>query len=245
MAGPKAREQLENEDVRLERAGTTQARTLAEEAADALRDLILLEKIAPGAAIPERDLADALGVSRTPLRQAMRILEIEGLIRYSATRRPRVADPSIDELAQSLAVLGALEALAGREACANATDSETTRVNALNQKMIDTSETADPLQFFRTDMEFHRTLVVAARNVPLLETHARYNARLWRARFISSRSRPDRAGTLEQHSEIAAALTRRDADACAVALGQHLATTVVNIRKTRAQAGDPEEEGSR
>ncbi len=241
MASPKAREQLENEDVRLERVG----RPLAEEAADVLRDLILLEKIAPGAAIPERDLADVLGISRTPLRQAMRILEMEGLVKYSATRRPRVADPSIDELSQSLSVLGALEALAGREACVNATAKEVARVNSLNQIMLDTSENADPLRFFRTDMEFHRTIVVASRNEPLLETHARYNARLWRARFISSRSRPDRRGTLDQHSDIAAALTRRDADACAEALRQHLSTTVVNIRKTCAHTSATNEDQCR
>ena len=57
-------------------------RSLAEEAASTLRELILLEKLAPGTGFSERDLAEALGISRTPLKEAVRVLENEGLIEY-------------------------------------------------------------------------------------------------------------------------------------------------------------------
>jgi len=117
-------------------------KSLAEEAADALHNLILLEKLAPGAAIPERELAEALGISRTPLRDAMHLLAIEGLVEYSATRRPRVANPSIEELTQNLAVLGALEALAGQEACAHATDAEIAR--AVAARCASTTKSSPP-----------------------------------------------------------------------------------------------------
>ena len=63
-----------------------QRKLLGEETAETLRELILLGKLPAGASIPERDLADALGISRTPMREAMRVLETEGLIEYSATR---------------------------------------------------------------------------------------------------------------------------------------------------------------
>jgi DNA-binding GntR family transcriptional regulator len=68
-----------------------------------------------------------------------------------------------------------------------------------------------------------------------METHRQYNARLWRARFISSHRRPDRAGTLSQHSEIAGAITRRDPGASAAALRGHLRSTIVNIGKSRSE----------
>ncbi|MGA0251463.1 MAG: GntR family transcriptional regulator, partial [bacterium] len=84
-------------------------KSLAEEAAEALRELILLEKLKPGIPIPERDLASVLGISRTPLREALKILEHEGLIEYSSTRRPFVANPSLLELADLIKVIGALE----------------------------------------------------------------------------------------------------------------------------------------
>ena len=88
-------------------------RSLASEAADVLREMILLEKLTPGLPVPERDLAEALGISRTPLKEALLILKSEGLIVHSATRRSSVADPSLEEVSENLIVLGVLEALAG------------------------------------------------------------------------------------------------------------------------------------
>ena len=88
--------------------------TLAEVAADKLRELILLEKLAPGASISEREISTALGISRTPLRSALAILEQDGLVNYSVTRRPRVADPSVESITENLQVMRALEAAFSR-----------------------------------------------------------------------------------------------------------------------------------
>ncbi len=209
-------------------------KSLAEEAAEALREFILLGKLPPGQPVPERDLAEALGISRTPLKEALRILENEGLIVYSPTRRPRVADPSLEELAQNLAVLGALEALAGELACLHATDEEIAVAVDLEQRMREAPINTDPLKFFSWDMEFHRTIVNAARNAPLIETHRAYNARLWRARFISSKTRTARDKTLGQHEDILSSLRARKGKACAKHLKRHLQAAITNI--TAAQA---------
>lgn len=203
--------------------------SLAEEAAATLREFILLGKLEPGIAVPERNLAEALGISRTPLKEALRILENEGLIVYGPTRRPRVADPSLDELAQNLAVLGALEALSGELACAHATNDELEKVARLEESMRVADEDTDALEFFGWDMEFHTTIVESARNAPLLKTHRAYNARLWRARFISSNSRTARARTLMQHADILAALQSRDGKACARCMRGHLESAISNI----------------
>ena len=219
--------------------GLKQRPTLADEAAAALRRLILLEKLPAGAPIAEREVAEALSISRTPLRQALHTLEMEGLVEYSASRRPRVANPSLEELGQNLNVLGALEGLAGELACAHATDDEIALIRSLNRRMTEGSDTMEPLAFFETDMEFHRTIVLASRNQPLIETHEHYNARLWRARFISSQRRPDREGTLRQHDQIAEALTDRKASRCAKALRKHLDTAITNIEKALAERRSP------
>ncbi len=209
--------------------GLRPRKSLATEAADALRNLILLEKIEPGAPIAEREVAEALHISRTPLREAMRMLENEGLIEYSSTRRPRVADPSLEELAQNLLVLGAIEAIAGECACKHASEEELDAINQFNLTMFKTSDCSPPLEYFKVDMAFHRAIVLASRNPPLIETHRQYNARLWRARFISSVHRPDRDRALRQHDEIARALMARKKKTCAKALRGHLETSVVNI----------------
>lgn len=212
--------------------------TLVEITADKLRDFILLEKLTPGATISERDVAAALGISRTPLRSALALLEQDGLVEYSITRRPRVADPSLEEISQNLAVMGALEALAGELACAHASEADIAEVARLSRQMEDGAQTLEALEFFQTDMKMHRAIVRAAGNRPLVETHARYNARLWRARFVSSRRSEGRERTLAEHAAIVEALSRRDSEATARALRAHLASAVTNITVAlRARAG--------
>jgi DNA-binding GntR family transcriptional regulator len=203
--------------------------TLVEIAADKLREFILLEKLPPGAAIAERDVAQALGISRTPLRGALAILEQDGLVEYSVTRRPRVADPSLEEISQNLMVMGTLEALAGELACADATDADIRQIVALQHAMEAGSTSLEPLAFFRTDMMMHEAIVRASGNMPLIDTHRQYNARLWRARFMSSQRSAGRDQTLAEHAAITEALLRRDAKATAAALRAHLASAVSNF----------------
>ena len=220
-------------ELRAKRA-ISQRKSYAAEAADALREFILLGKLKAGMPVREREMAEALGVSRTPLKEALRILEHEGLVVYGPTRRPHVADPSLEELAENLAVLGALEALAGELACVNATDDEIAHAATLERKMGEAPLETDPLAFFRWDMEFHQTIVAAARNKALLEAHNAFNARLWRARFISSKKRTGRDSTLGQHEDILGALQARNGPGCAGHLRRHLETAITNIAAAQA-----------
>ena len=95
--------------------------------------------------------------------------------------------------------------------------------------MSEKSERIEPLEFFKIDMEFHRQLVAASRNPALIETHRQYNARLWRARFVSSRRATRRPMTLNQHDQIATSLKERDTQKIAIELRTHLDTTIKNI----------------
>jgi len=203
--------------------------SLADGAADLLRGMILLNKLSPGMPLPERDICAALGISRTPLREAIRLLNVEGLIEYSAARRPKVANPSLQEIAAYLRVQGALEALGGELACANATDQELENIAGLNREMIAMSGKEEPLVSFKRDMNFHCQIIAAGRNSPLVDTHATYNARLWRARFVSSQRKMGRGSTLREHQEIVDALLERDPKKTAKALKHHLDTAVSNI----------------
>lgn len=222
---------LTDADLELERPRVT----LAEVAADKLREFILLEKLPPGATISEREVATALGISRTPLRGALALLEQDGLVEYTVSRRPRVADPSFDEIADNLVVMGAIEALGGELACAAATDDDIARVVMLDRKMQEGSESLDPLDFFRTDMEMHETIVRASGNKALIETHRQYNARLWRTRFISSRRSAGRDQTLNEHTAIVQALAARDPVKTALAMRAHLNSAVGNIQTALAE----------
>ena len=210
-------------------------KSLAEEAAETLRELILLEKLKPGTPVPERDLASILGISRTPLREALKILEYEGLVEYSLTRRPFIANPSLIELADLIKVIGALESLAGELACARANLEEINSISKLAEAMSAKSEKIEPLDFFKIDMEFHRQLVASTRNPALIETHRQYNARLWRARFLSSRRISRRNMTLDQHNQIADSLRKRDGKNISIVLRTHLDTTTKNISEDQEE----------
>jgi DNA-binding FadR family transcriptional regulator len=95
----------------------------------------------------------------------------------------------------------------------------------------------DALSFFHQDMAFHGAIVAAARNAPLAETHRQYNARLWRARFLSSRQIDRRENTLAEHARIVAALMARDATATATAMRAHLRSTIENIARVHTDGG--------
>lgn len=224
-----------------ESGGVTRSLSLAEDAAQTIRGMILLEKLSPGTALPERDLAEALGVSRTPMREAIRLLSNEGLVDYTASRRPFVADPSLEEIFDYLRVQGALEALAGELACARITDGELAHIQSLNEQICEAdfdiaSDDGDgKLEAFKGDMAFHCAIVQASGNAALIETHAKYNARLWRARFLSSQRKVSRNSTREEHSAIVKALLARDARAASRALQQHLTTAETNIANSMAE----------
>ena len=224
------------------------ARTsLAEKAAERLREWILLGKLPPGEILSERALSERLGVSRTPLREAIRLVAGEELIDMQPNRRPRVADPPIERIRDLFDVQAALESLAGRLFAANATDAALADVAARQTRLHEMSGSSDPLDFFRMDMAFHLAIVEGAGNAALTETHRQYNAALFRARFLSSRQTTWRDVTLAQHDSIVAALANRDAEAAAIALDAHLQrgkSNVARIMAERADRKEPEPRGA-
>ena len=214
--------------------------TLAEQAADTLRRLILLDELQPGAAIPERETAEALGVSRTPLREALRILANEGLVEIEKLRAPRVANPSLNELKQLFEVQGALEALAGELVATQAADDDLSSIAEAAAAAEARSGLGEEFAFFEQDMAFHAAIVKATGNEALIDTHTTYNRRLWRARFISSRRRVNRERTLAEHQAIVGALQSRNRQEAAAALRRHLRSAIENISDVMTGAAQTE-----
>lgn len=231
---------LDEADLAIERPRAT----LADAAADKLREFILLEVLKPGASISEREVAGALGISRTPLRQALAILEQEGLVRYTVSRRPQVANPSLAEITENLVVMGALEALAGELACVAASAKEIDAIVALESRLRVGANKLEALEFFSTDMQLHTAIVQASGNHALAATHRQYNARLWRARFVSSQRRDERQQTLAEHTAFVQALADRDAVATAAGLRAHLSSAVNNIANAMKEASGPDSASS-
>lgn len=203
--------------------------SLPAQIANRLRRDILRGRLQPGATVKERDNAAELGVSRTPMREAIRILAREGLVVLRPSRSPVIAQPTLRQVEDDMAVLRALEVLSGRLACERATDEDIAHVAAMQDQMIDAFNTADSLDRFEIDMAFHRSIAEAAHNPALLDTHTSYLGRLWRVRYLSARQWRNTERVLNQHDAILDGLKRRDPDAVARQIDTHLHHLVDSI----------------
>ena len=204
-------------------------KNLAEDIADQLRRDILRGRLGPGASIKERDNAAELGVSRTPLREAIRILAKEGLIELRPARSPIVSMPSVKQISDEVEVLLAVEKLSGELACVRATDDEIAAISGIVDIMSDRFETDDPLDMFETDMRFHSAIARASHNISLAEVHRTLLARLWRARFLAAVKRRNRERVIDHHRQMVTALKARDPIAIRIAIGVHLDRLVDDI----------------
>ena len=205
-------------------------KTLPETIAQQLRRDILRGKLAPGESIKERDNAAEMGVSRTPMREAIRILAKEGLVVLRPSRSPIVANPSLREITDNIEVLTALELLSGKLACARATDADLEKIQSIQRHMQDAYDALDPLEVFEIDMEFHIAIARASQNAALAETHDAYLSRLWRARYLSAIRKRSRDRVLAQHRAITEALLNRDAAMLKRQLSSHLEHLAINVR---------------
>ncbi len=205
-------------------------RTMAQRVAARLRDLIAQDQLGPGDRIRERDLAEQLSVSRTPLREALRILAAERLVELLPNRGAVVADPSQKEIQDLLSMLGALEALAGEQAAERASDAQIDEVRALHYEMLAAFSRQDRLAYFHLNQAIHRAIVEASGNSALIETHALTNARLYRVRYTSNLVNTHWRVAVSEHESIIEALAARDGERLSKILRAHLGSTWKNIR---------------
>lgn len=212
--------------------------TLAEQIARQLRRDILRGKLPPGTSLKERDNAAEMGVSRTPMREAIRILAQEGLVILRPARSPIVAQPSIKEISDQVEVLLALEKLSAELACKNATDAEIDALAGTLDYMDKNFESADPLDMFEVDMGFHAELVRMSHNDVIAELHQTLLERLWRARYLAARRRRNRERVIVQHGGIVEALRNRDRAAALDAIEKHLGHLDRDIRAVLEQEAE-------
>jgi DNA-binding GntR family transcriptional regulator len=198
------------------------ASTLPSAVAEALRALIIEGTLAPGARLNERALCDRLRVSRTPLREAFRVLASEGLIELTPNRGAQVVALSEQDVQDAFELMGALEALAGELACARITADETAQIKALTFQMLACRARRDLPAYYRLNRQIHDRINVAARNRALAEAYAKQNLRIQNLRFRSNFDEEKWAKAARQHEAMVEALEARDGPRLASILRDHL-----------------------
>lgn len=204
-------------------------RPLHEEAVDRLRDLIVQGKLAPGSRLNERMLCEKLGISRTPLREALKLLALEGLVSLLPNRGAQVAPLEPGRLSEVLEVMGALEALAGELACRHASAERIAEVRALHEEMVAMHARGDLAGYFRNNQAVHMKIVEAAGNATLANTYRQLNANVLRARYMANLSRERWDEAVREHEQILAALSARDGVRLKRLLEDHLAHKLASV----------------
>ena len=214
-----------NADISLSESKDINRLNLSVQIANQLRDMIIQNQFASGARITERDVCKKLNVSRTPLREALRMLAAEGLVELIPNCGAVISSPTADEIADMLQVLGVLEAFAGERACSLITQAEINEIKALQYEMLAAFSRGDRLQYFKLNQGIHLAIVNAARSETLLSMHSRLNARLYRIRYQSNLRNELWGSAVEEHNDIMAALEKRDAMKLSKLLRLHLKST--------------------
>jgi DNA-binding GntR family transcriptional regulator len=211
-------------------------RPLHEEAVGRLREMIVQGILMPGGRLNERLLCQQLGISRTPLREAIKLLASEGLVALSPNRGAQVAVLDPGRLAETLAVMGALEALAGELACLTASDTQIKEVAALHAEMVAKHARGDLASYFRYNQAIHLKIVEASGNAVLANTYRQLNANVLRARYMANLSRERWDEAVREHREILAALTARNVERLKGLLQDHLAHKLASVPSVLTKA---------
>jgi DNA-binding GntR family transcriptional regulator len=195
-----------------------------------VRDMIIEGTLAPGTRIHEGKLGEELGISRTPLREALKFLASEGLLELSPGRGALVRQFSAKDVQDALAVIGHLEGLAGRLACANATNAEIREVRQLHDQMMQMYRARDRLPYFKLNQAIHSAILRLSKNESLSYVHGILQARLRRIRYIGNEGPEKWAGAVADHEIMIEALEARDGERLAAAMVAHMDRTWERVR---------------
>lgn len=212
--------------------------TLHSEILPRLRDHIVEGNIEPNGRIPERELCEMFGVSRTPMREALKVLAAEGIVELLPNRGARVRELNDSEISELFDFLAGLEALGGRLACEHITSAEFDAIESDHKEMYAHYLRGDLHGYFSCNQRIHEGILLAAGNQTLtLQTKAT-SARLRRIRFAANSGAREKrwSEALREHELILAALRARDGAALADILFTHFRNKKAAILRAAREA---------
>ena len=201
------------------------------EVVSGLRTMIVEGEFPPGARLPEKILCERFGISRTPLREAMRILASEGLVRLTPNRGATVSEITARDVDEMFPVMGSLEALAGEMACERISEDQLAEVRAFHFQMVLHYRRRELADYFRLNQAIHEKILQAADNPTLAAMHASLEGRIRRARYIANMSEKRWEQAVAEHEEILKALESRDGTRLSEILKRHLENKCATVKE--------------
>jgi len=201
---------------------------LHDQVAARLRTLLIEGRIAPGAKLNERELSELLRVSRTPLREAIKLLAAEGLVDLLPNRGAVAVKLTETDILNTFEVLAGLEAMSGEFAAERITDDELTHIRAMHFEMLAAFTRRDLSNYYRLNALIHSAINDAAKNPVLTATYTGINARVQSLRFRTNQNEAKWKRAVQEHETMVQALGAHDGAAMRKVLVEHL----INKRNT-------------
>lgn len=223
-------------DKTLRRDAPIARRSLHDEVVERIRDMIVEGELEPGARVPERQLCERFAISRTPLREALKVLASEGLVQLLPNRGARIAALSTADVDELFEVLAGLESLAGELAARRISKRELATIRRAHNAMVKSYEAGDLSSYFKLNQEIHRRIVDAAGNATLGQVYEALAGRVRRSRFMANLSVERWRQAVEEHEAIMAKLEARDADGLAALLKRHLRNKAEVVKQAMQEA---------
>ncbi len=197
-----------------------------------LRQAILRGELKPGERLMEIQLANKLGVSRTPIREAIRKLELEGLVLMIPRRGAEVAEITEKSLRDVLEVRGALEELAVKLACQKITDAQIQELRAAEKEFEMALSSGDVTMYAEADVKFHDVIYHATDNQRLIQLLFNLREQMYRYRVEYLKREEAHETLLVEHKKIIETIANRDMDAAVDAVCQHIDNQVSAVIDT-------------
>jgi len=214
--------------------------TLHDQVTGRLRDKIVEGELVDGARIPEKEICEELGVSRTPLREALKVLAAEQLVTLLPNRGAVVTKLTSEVLADKVEVVAGLEALAARLVCERADDAQIRALSAYHDKLVTYFTKRDRLRYFKANQDFHQAIVEAAGNPVLRDLHGGLLAHLRRARYRGMQLTSADSRFVAEHESLMRAIAARDGSAAQEAAFEHMRNVGKLIDVALRDASNPE-----
>ena len=204
--------------------------SLHDELAVRVRRMIIEGEIEAGARINERALCERFGVSRTPIREALKVLAREGYVQLHPRRGSTAADLTLKDIEEAFPIMAALEALAGELAARHATDEAIASILALHEEMRARHREGDRPAYFALNERIHLAIAEASSNATLERMQRSLDGRVRRGRYQANMSRARWDQAMAEHEQIADALRARDGARLGTLLRRHLENKLRALR---------------
>ena len=196
-----------------------------------LRKAILRGELAPGERLMELQLSERLGVSRTPIREAMRKLELEGLVVMVPRKGAEVAKISERSLKEVLEVRRALEELAVELACERMTEEEFKKLKKACIAFEHVSNSNDLIDVAQKDEEFHDVIYKATNNSKLILLINNLREQMYRYRLEYIKDKEKRQELVEEHKHIVNVLSQKNVEEAKIAVKEHIDNQEMTVTK--------------